>query len=180
MCIVSVLYFFFKFIYFPYFIPLLCHFSFVFFTFFHTILFFHFSFIFSFSLRFHFSLPLLSFIFSFRSKADRGFTQHFALWIWIGWILFYLLFLIFLPILIMYFPTILCGIVLLMVLSALTPVSDSYQPKVCNSGFCVLLMFLTYILTYVLICIFIYIFCLHLYFKFLLITIFFYVYNSGE
>lgn len=67
-----------------------------------------------------------------KSNANRGFLQHLAVWIWIGWIFFYLVFFATLPVLYLYFPTVLTIIVSLMTFSAFMPIDQRYQPSVIS------------------------------------------------
>ena len=70
-----------------------------------------------------------------KSAAHRGFLQHLAVWIWIGWIFFYAVFLVTLPIQYFYFPTLLTVIVWIMTFSAFMPVDKRCQPKVRAPSF---------------------------------------------
>jgi hypothetical protein len=65
-----------------------------------------------------------------KSQADRGFLQYLAVWIWIGWIFFYFIFIGSLPILYFYAPTLLTTVVWLMIFSAFMPIDERCQPKV--------------------------------------------------
>lgn len=65
-----------------------------------------------------------------KSSSRRGFLQHLAVWIWIGWIFFYMIFFATLPFLYLYFPTALTIIVSLMTFSAFMPIDKKYQPSV--------------------------------------------------
>ena len=65
-----------------------------------------------------------------KSQADRGFLQYLAVWIWIGWIFFYLVFMGSLPFLYFYAPTLLTTVVWLMIFSAFMPIDERCQPKV--------------------------------------------------
>lgn len=65
-----------------------------------------------------------------KSQADRGFLQYLAVWIWIGWIFFYLVFMVSLPFLYFYAPTLLTTVVWLMIFSAFMPIDERCQPKV--------------------------------------------------
>jgi hypothetical protein len=82
-----------------------------------------------------------------KSQADRGFLQYLAVWIWIGWIFFYFVFIGSLPFLYFYAPTLLTTIVWLMIFSAFMPIDERCQPKVTKElsqessvGFTLLLM----------------------------------------
>ena len=70
-----------------------------------------------------------------KSTAHRGFLQHLAVWIWIGWVFFYTVFLVTLPMQYFYCPTLLTVIVWIMTFSAFMPVDKRCQPKVCAAPF---------------------------------------------
>jgi hypothetical protein len=59
-----------------------------------------------------------------------GFFHYVALWIWIGWITFYLVFLISLPFLYVYSKIILSIMLGAMLISGLYPIERKLQPKV--------------------------------------------------
>ena len=65
-----------------------------------------------------------------KSKAHRGFLQHVALWLWIGWLFFYLIFFATFPIMYYYAPSLLAAILSLIFFSAFMPVDKRCQPKV--------------------------------------------------
>ena len=65
-----------------------------------------------------------------KSQANRGFLQYLAVWICIGWIFFYLVFMGSLPFLYYYAPTLLTTVVWLMIFSAFMPIDERCQPKV--------------------------------------------------
>lgn len=66
-----------------------------------------------------------------KSTAHRGFLQHLAMWIWIGWIFFYGAFFLATPILYYYCPNLLATVVGLIIFSAIMPIDKRLQPKVC-------------------------------------------------
>ena len=65
-----------------------------------------------------------------KSKASRGFLQYLAVWVWIGWIFFYVVFIATFPLLYFYAPAFLTTVVWLMIFSAFMPIDERCQPKV--------------------------------------------------
>jgi hypothetical protein len=64
------------------------------------------------------------------SSAKRGIQHYAAIWLWIGWTFFYLLFMFTSPLLFLYAKPLLTIIVGLMVISAFFPTKRELQPKV--------------------------------------------------
>ena len=67
-----------------------------------------------------------------KTRSHRGFLQHFAMWIWIGWIFFYIAFFLAAPILYYFFPSLLAAVAGLIIFSAVVPIDRNFQPKVCS------------------------------------------------
>ena len=67
-----------------------------------------------------------------RTTSHRSFLQHFAMWIWIGWIFFYIAFFLAAPILYYFFPSLLAAVAGLIIFSAVVPIDRNFQPKVCS------------------------------------------------
>ena len=66
-----------------------------------------------------------------KTGAKRDLTHYIAIFFWIGWTSFYFFFVLTLPLLFIYFKSLLSVIVGAMIISALTPISRKSQPKVC-------------------------------------------------
>jgi 2-acylglycerol O-acyltransferase 2 len=66
----------------------------------------------------------------FTDAKPPGFSHHAALWVWIGWITFYLVFLISLPFLYLYAKWLLGAILGILLISFVYPVERKIQPKV--------------------------------------------------
>lgn len=64
-----------------------------------------------------------------RSKVKRGIAAYAAMWLWVGWIAFYFVLIITLPLLIVYAKIPLTVIFGLIVISAVYPIKVSQQPS---------------------------------------------------